>query len=360
MSEFVVQAEALVQSLSSKEAVEIDLTLVDEKVNLNSTNSDSSVSCSSDATHEVVEEEEGVGQDFIGAAQNGTRCSIASSSSEEGPAVSLNTVEEGEEEKQATDSGYESDRRKSFSSSSVAENVPTVNSVNEEVRPLYSIDEKASKREAQLRECRAAQSGYSLPLYPPMLPIHPVVQHPVAIHHHHRQIITCNQLIHPHAPQPAMYFKQAEAAAQKPYTESWEQYVKILSVQSMNQSKFVNSLRPSTLPPVVLPLPVCCKASPAGPKETRKFAIPKYAIGFVIGHNGTRIQATRDVSGATILLLGDKDSHHAVIGVFGSQGQIHDAIYLMKQNILRHSGMFIGDIDGMLKPIQPERPTFTS
>ena len=52
-----------------------------------------------------------------------------------------------------------------------------------------------------------------------------------------------------------------------------------------------------------------------------------------------------------MLLLGDKDAHHAVIGVFGTQGQIHDAVYLMKQSILRHSGMFIGDINGMIQQI---------
>ena len=56
------------------------------------------------------------------------------------------------------------------------------------------------------------------------------------------------------------------------------------------------------------------------------------------------------MSGATILLLGDADDQ-TVIGIFGTQGQIHDAVYLMKQNIMRHSGMFIGDIDGMLKQI---------
>jgi len=116
--------------------------------------------------------------------------------------------------------------------------------------------------------------------------MHPLPQQPAAFHRH--AIIACNQHLRLPLPQPAVYLKQAEAVVQKQH-EAWEFQTRFLG---MRETRLANSPRASpSLPPVVLPLPVCCKASPVGPKETRKYAIPKYAIGFVIGPNGLRIQA---------------------------------------------------------------------
>lgn len=313
------------------------------------------------------------------------RCSIPSSSSDEGgPSSDLpprkdfsvpeEEEEEGEMEKRATESGYESDRRKSFSerriqhsSSSISETAPASSSSAEgEMESPYSLTEekREESRELEIRRCRPQYLSHPMPYPRPLLGAHPlpfqqpaVMQHPAAImqqpnvmHHRtvirHHAVMACNQHIRPHMPQPAVFHKQAEAAISKPDLAALEHYVKVLS---MNQPGLINAIGPKPLPPVALPLPFCYKPPSDGPKETCKYAVPKYAVGFVIGNNGTRIQATRDVSGATILLLGDKDSQYAVIGVYGSRAQIEAAIFLMKGSILRHSGMFIGDIDGMFQ-----------
>jgi len=212
-----------------------------------------------------------------------------------------------------------------------------------------------------------------LPLMPPHpsagmkraapLPLHPWHLQQIALQH--QVMLAHAQLVRPLPPHPALLLKQARGAMETPRGPPWEQHTidqNKTTVQHLSRMPGMPRPNPPTrppvehpkssqqLPPVVLPLPVCCKASALGPKEGRKYAIPKYAVGFVIGLNGTRIQATRDVSGATILLLGDAVDH-SLIGVFGTPGQIHDAVFLMKQNIVRHSGMFIGDINGMLKPI---------
>jgi len=254
----------------------------------------------------------------------------------------------------ASDSGYDSDRRKSFSSSSIADAEIAVESAGgrpssapinvEEADPASPHpDEEVTTEGAAAAKAEIVSAPHPplLPVKPivPINPLHPLVSPPLLAP------LTPGQHLRPLMSQPAMHLKQVEAALE------WEKYWKNLGAQSQSPARFPIGARPALLPPVVLPLPVCRKSSPVGPKEARKYAIPKYAVGFVIGLNGTRIQATRDVSGATVLLLGDKDAHHAVIGVFGTQGQIHDAVYLMKQNILRHSGMFIGDINGMIQQI---------
>jgi len=306
-------------------------------------------------------------------AQDDGRFSTSSSSSDSprGVEAAARVGDEEEREKLATDSGYESDRRRSFSFSGAVDGEESGTPVQQEdaasgdAVSLPSEEETPRQNEIsrQKKEIKPAsvvkEIQPPLPLMPPhpwplMRPVvpllHPWLQQQLAIQH--QAMLAHAQLVRPHPPHPAMPLKQAEAAMDIPRGRPWEQYLKMIGTEKQNpparQIETPKSTQP--LPPVVLPLPVCCKASAVGPKEARKYAIPKYAVGFVIGLNGTRIQATRDVSGATILLLGDADDQ-TVIGIFGTQGQIHDAVYLMKQNIMRHSGMFIGDIDGMLKQI---------
>jgi len=288
--------------------------------------------------------------------------------------------EEEEREKQASDSGYESDRRRSFSfpgdakeDGAAVDCAPIAPKDRSEIEACAPSAVKRAKEpemprrknieNQENRPPSKAKECHPLPL--PLMPPHPwpmvrpllsPMLHP--LHHHqlaiqHQAMLAHAQFVRPFPPHPTMLQKQAEAAAMEtPRGGPWEHHIRILSMQRQNpQARAADPPKPpQQLPPVVLPLPVCCKASSVGPKEARKYAIPKYAVGFVFGLNGTRIQATRDVSGATILPLGDSDDH-SVIGVFGTQGQIHDAVFLMKQNIMRHSGMFIGDINGMLKPI---------
>lgn len=298
-------------------------------------------------------------------------------------------VEDDEEEieKRATDSGYESDRRKSFSSLSAAEPQKTEGAVVSGVSatPLSQItnstprvsapnagaaygsrgDRRKNEPLPRIKECRLLPS--IPPLWPglrSMPPIWPAHHH---YHHHHHSALAIHrqaqaqalahvqaqaqiQQIRPLMPHPALQHKQAEAALSRILPRLLDFHAKPPPPAQAPIPQ--DAAKPAqVLPPVVLPLPVCCKAPAVGPKEARKYVIPKYAVGFVIGHNGTRIQATRDVSGATVLLIGDKDEHHSIIQVLGTLGQIHDAVYLMKENIIRHSGMFIGDIHGMLKLI---------
>jgi len=308
--------------------------------------------------------------------------------------------DEEEIEKRATDSGYESDRRKSFSSSlsaaepqktegavvSTVSATPQITSSTPRVAPNAAAasgprsDRRKNEPLPRIKECRLLPS--IPPLWPgqrslpPIWPAHHHYHHQYHHHHYHHSALAIHrqaqaqalaharaqahaqaqaqaqiQQIRPLMPHPALQHKQAEAALSRIHPRLLDVHAKLpLPAQAPIPQQAAAKLAQG-LPPVVLPLPICCKAPAVGPKEARKYVIPKYAVGFVIGHNGTRIQATRDVSGATVLLLGDKDEHHSIIQVLGTPGQIHDAVYLMKENIIRHSGMFIGDIHGMLKPV---------
>ena len=234
-------------------------------------------------TSEVLEEEEKQ-RPCSGFFREATRCCLPSSSSDEGQSEKeISAVEEEEETEKpaepryrlltATDSDYESDRRKSLSSSSSsAGSVPAIGS------PRSPEEKGEEDRGFEIRECHPQYLSHPLPLLRPLMPAaHPLpLQQQVAIQHHplqqraavqHQPMMAYNPHIRPHLPRPAVFLKQAEAAVPKAHSESWEHLVKILSLQSLNQSRFVNGPRPSSLPPVVLPLPFCYKSPSVGPKE---------------------------------------------------------------------------------------------
>ena len=172
----------------------------------------------------------------------------------------------------ASDSGYDSDRRKSFSSSSIADAEIAVESAGgrpssapinvEEADPASPHPDE----EVTTEGAAAAKAEIVSAPHPPLLPVKPIVPihplHPLVSPPLHAPPAP-GQHLRPLMSQPAMHLKQVEAALE------WEKYWKNLGAQSQSPARFPIGARPALLPPVVLPLPVCRKSSPVGPKEVR-------------------------------------------------------------------------------------------
>ena len=209
--------------------------------------------------------------------------------------------DEEEREKLASDSGYESDRRKSFSFSGaeaggekqtppnegVVDGAKDEDEEAEESSALAKAPLKSSNQESgdnPRKEPPSRPEGY--PRLMPLMPPHALARakHPVPLHPwhqlqlamQHQTMLAHAQLVRPLPPHPALLLRQAQGTVETPREVPWAHISKTQGIPRPNSQPPTrppvdNPKSAQPLPPVVLPLPVCCKASALGPKEVELF-----------------------------------------------------------------------------------------